>query len=467
MTEIATTSGEGPTAVLASFAATTDFESLPSATVAHAKLSILDTIGCALLGSTLPWCRMLQAMVADQGGHPLAAVWGTDDRTSSIQAALVNATAAHSFEFDDVHMGGMFHPGALTLAASLAVGERSHLDGRSLLAAVVVGCEVGARVGMAVGPAHFRAGFHPQGTVGVFAAAACAGRALGLDPERMHQTLGIAGSHASGLMAAQEGAMVKRLHSGHACESGVTSALAAERGFTGISDVFEASFGGFLGTMGGGEVTEAELTADLGQRWETERIGFKPYASCAAAQSSLHVVRQIREAQGVEAADVAAVRIRASTHATIHCGWNYQPAGVTAAQMNIPFGVACMLRDGSVSARHFTEAAIVDPELMVLAHRVHVEPDTAIDALGNDKRYTVDVEIETVDGRVLHGHGDDRPGGPSQPLSGDQVNSKYAELAGPVVGVERAEAIRAVVQRLDQVDDVGELAALLTSSTPA
>jgi 2-methylcitrate dehydratase PrpD len=455
---------DGPTAALASFAATTEYGDLPAATIAQAKLSILDTIGCALLGSTLPWCRMLQDMVSDQGGHPLAAVWGTNDRTSSTQAALVNATAAHSFEFDDVHMGGMFHPGALTLAASLAVGERFHLDGRSVLAAVVVGCEVGARVGIAVGPAHFRAGFHPQGTVGVFAAAACAGKALGLDPERMHQTLGIAGSHASGLMAAQEGAMVKRLHSGHACQSGVTSALAAQQGFTGISDVFEAPFGGFFSTMGGGEVTMAELTAGLGRRWETERIGFKPYASCAAAQSSLEVVRLIRQVHGVEAADVAKVRILASTHATIHCGWEYEPTGVTAAQMNIPFGVACMLRDGSVSARHFTEAAIADPELLVLAHRVRVEPDDGIDALGNDKRYTVDVELETVDGRVLHGHGDDRPGGPSQPLSRDQVIRKYAELAVPVVGLERAESIRALVETFDQVDDVGELAALLVAS---
>jgi 2-methylcitrate dehydratase PrpD len=123
--------------------------------------------------------------------------------------------------------------------------------------------------------------------------------------------------------------------------------------------------------------------------------------------------------------------------------------------------VACMLRDGSVSARHFTEAAIADPELVALAHRVHVAPDTGIDALGNDKRYTVDVEIETTDGLVLHGHGDDRPGGPSQPLSRDQVIAKYNELAGPVVGDDRAKSIRALVEVIDELDDVGELATLL------
>jgi 2-methylcitrate dehydratase PrpD len=450
-----------PTAELAAFASEVTFESLPSRTVTHAKLSLLDTIGCALLGSTLPWCRMLQELVVDQGGAPLAAIWGTAVRTSSSQSALVNATAAHSFEFDDVHMGGMIHPGALTLAASLAVGERTGVDGRTLVAAIVAGCEVGARVGMAVGPAHFKAGFHPQGTVGVFASAACAGRVLGLDHKHLHAALGVAGSHASGLMAAQEGAMVKRLHSGHACQSGVTSALLAARGFTGIDDVLEASFGGFCGTMGGGSVDMKQLTDGLGQRWETDNIGFKPYASCAAAQSSIEAVRVLRDEHDLQEDQVAAVKIRASTHATIHCGWEYQPAGVTAAQMNIPFGVACMLRDGSVSAWHFAEESIRDRDLVQIASRVSVHPDIQIDALGSDRRYTVDVELETTDGRLLRGHADDRPGGPTKPLPAEQVVKKYFELATPVVGEVRAREIREAVDGVDKLSDVSTLAGLL------
>ena len=144
-----------------------------------AKRSVLDTLGCALHGSTLPWGRILREVTLLEGGAPSVPVWGTELLAPPTQAALLNATAGHSFELDDVHMGGMIHTGSLTVPTALAIGEPRGLDGPTLLAAVVAGCEVGARVGLAVGTAHFRAGFHPQGTVGVFAAAAAAGRRRG------------------------------------------------------------------------------------------------------------------------------------------------------------------------------------------------------------------------------------------------------------------------------------------------
>ena len=118
------------------------------------------------------------------------------------------------------------------------------------------------------------------------------------------------------------------------------SALLAERGFTGIPDVLEAEFGGFASAMGGGEPDLRLLTAGLGERWETEQIGFKVYASCAAAQTSLDVARRLRADHDLAAGDVSLVTIHASTHAALHCGWHYKPAGVTAAQMSIPYGVA-------------------------------------------------------------------------------------------------------------------------------
>jgi aconitate decarboxylase len=139
-----------------------------------------------------------------------------------------------------------------------------------------------------------------------------------------------------------------------ACQSGVRGAILASEGFTGIADVLEADFGGFCSTMGGGQVNLAALTSGLGTRWETDQIGFKPYASCAAAQSSIEVVRQIREELGA-GASARSVTVHSSTHAKMHCGWEYQGGGVTAAQMNIPYGVACMLVHGDVSADRFCD----------------------------------------------------------------------------------------------------------------
>jgi 2-methylcitrate dehydratase PrpD len=455
----------GPTETLAAFASGLRPDDLPAPTLENAKRSVLDTIGCALHGSTLPWGRSLQRVAEAEGGAPAATVWAGRRRTSPQQAALLNATAGHSFELDDIHMGGMIHPGSLTLASALAVGEQRGIDGKTCLAAIVAGCEVGARVGLAVGTAHFRAGFHPQGTVGVFAAAAAAARALGLDGAHTRQTLGIAGSQASGLMAAQEGAMVKRLHSGRAAQSGVLSALLAEQDFTGIPDVLEAEFGGFCGTMGGGSVDFPQLTAGLGDRWETEQIGFKAYASCAAAHTSLDVVRLLRAEHNLSGDDVRAVTVHTSTHTVVHCGWEYRPNGVTAAQMSIPYGVARMLFGGAVTADDFTEAAIADPRVLALVSRVNVLPDPEIDALGSFKRYTVRVEVETHDGRIVEGGASDRLGSPTYPLAPGQLEEKFFGLATPVVGKSAADRIADLVAGLHELDDVRSLAELLHSPT--
>ena len=470
MGKVAATPGgsqESPTAALAEFATSLQFDHLPDATVAQAKLSILDTVGCAVFGSTLPWLEMLRTFVQEEGGNEQATLWGSDTRVSRTHAALVNATAAHSFELDDIHMGGMIHPGALALSASLAVGEPFGISGRELLTSFVAGCEVGARVGLSVGITHFRAGFHPQGTVGAFAAGAAASRAMGLEHQGGLQAIGLAGTQAAGLMAAQEGSMAKRLHSGLAAQSGVRSAILARLGFTGIANVLEADFGGFLNTMGGGAVRLELLTDGLGSRWETDRIGFKRYAACAAAQSSIDVAGSIRESAQIPVDEVESVTIRTSTHSYLHCGWAYEPTGVTAAQMNIPYGVASMLSFGDVSADRFTEEAIAAPETVALAGRITVLPDATIDALGPDLRYTIRFELRTKDGKVFTGEASDRPGGPTRPLSEEDVHAKFLGLTTPLLGSTRSTELLDAIERLEALDRADELLSMMSLARAA
>jgi 2-methylcitrate dehydratase PrpD len=357
----------------------------------------------------------------------------------------------------------MIHPGALTVSAALAIGESRSIDGATFLAAVVAGCEVGARVGRAVGTTHFLSGYHPQGTVGVFAAAAAAARAMGAPAQVVHEALGIAGSHASGLMAAQRGAMVKRLHSGHAAESGVRAALLGSRGFTGIDDVLEADFGGFCSTMGGGSVDLDRLTAGLGTVWETDQVAFKPYPSCAAAQASIEAARLVRLAHSLQPSEIERVVLTTSSHVHTHSGWRYRPEGTTAAQMSIGYGVARMLLEGSLEARHFDDACLADDDLLALTERIDVVPDGAIDSLGPDRRYVARIDVTTDDGRILHLDIDDRPGNTSNPLPADQIVQKFRSLAEPAVGHDAARRIEALVDDLDSLPDVAALAAELRS----
>jgi 2-methylcitrate dehydratase PrpD len=450
-----------PTAVLAEFASGLHYADIPTAVLEHAKTCILDTLGCGLYGSSLPWCQAISAVVREEGGQPVATLWGTAQRGSPTQAALANGTAGHGFEMDDLHHAGGIHPGALTVPAALALAERQGADGRALLAAVVAGYEVGARVGMAVGIGHFRAGYHPQGTVGVFAAAAAAGHLLGLNREQLVHALGIAGSQAAGLMAAQGGSMVKRMHSGRAAQSGVYAALLAQRGFTGIVDVLEAEFGGFLGTMGGGKVVAERLTHGLGSTWETASVGFKAYASCSAVHTSLDIAGRLRTSYNFRPEDVDTIRVHTSTHTFLHCGWPYQPVGITAAQMNVQYGMARMLMDGEVSVDQFTEEAIRDPRALDLASRISVVPDESIDALGSDLRHTTRVRLVTRDGRTVEDEAQQRTGSALFPLTRADIDTKFRRLAGSIVGLEQAEALRQAVLALDTLPSVALLAPLL------
>src|SRR5688572_31675424 len=223
---------ENATRDLAAFASRLRFEDIPAAAVDRIKDCALDSIGCCLHGVTLPWTRKVQEMVLAEGAAPAASIFGGGGRTSVSQAVLVNSTAGHAFELDDIHKESIVHPGSLALPVAVALAEAAGgVSGRDLITAMVAGYEVGTRVGNAATMSLFLRGFHPQGTSGAFVAAATAGRMLGLDPSEMQHALGIVGSQAGGLMAAQEGAMVKRFHCGRAAQSGVYSALLAKRGF--------------------------------------------------------------------------------------------------------------------------------------------------------------------------------------------------------------------------------------------
>src|SRR5690242_3992589 len=278
---------------LARFAAEPPDRDIPSDVVERIKLSFLDGLGVCLRGTTFPWTRMVREVVQAEGGNEIASLWGSGTRTSLANAVLFNGTAGHAFEMDDIHKESIVHPNSLAVPVALALAEADPaLSGRAIVTALALGYEVGLRIGNAATTALFLNGFHPQGTTGAFVAAATAGRLLSLDAAQMQQALGIAGSMGAGLIAAQEGAMVKRLHAGRAAQSGLMAALLADRGFTGISDVVEAGYGGFLSALAR-TPDVARLLDGLGTDWEAGKVGFKMYpnvTSIHAALDGLHAI---------------------------------------------------------------------------------------------------------------------------------------------------------------------------------
>jgi 2-methylcitrate dehydratase PrpD len=461
---VSETGSAGPTAALAGFAAGLRFADLPTRVVEHAKLALVDLVGCALYGSTLPWTAIAHRYVRSEQAAPVSAVWGTSQRTSPTLAALANGTAAHAAEIDDLHKASFHHPSATVVPAAIAVADAAPHPptGADLLTAIVAGYEVGTRVGAALGQGHFMAGYHPQGTAGVFGAAAAAARLQGLDAARTVHALGIAGTQASGLMAAQEGAMVKRMHAGLAAQTGVRAVALAADGFTGIVDVLEADFGGLLSTLGTAQSRPEALTAGLGSVWHAGEIEFKRHAACAAIHSTLDVLERLLAEQGIGGDDVAHVRVHCTTHAFVHCGFEYRPAGVTAAQMSFQYCVAAMLGFGVVSIDQFAEPLLTDSRLLDLAARVEVIADTRLDELGPAGRHSVRVEVETDDGRAVHGARGNRRGGVDDPVPPAVVLDKYRRLAAHRLDESGVAALLDLVLHLEDSGDVRDLTTQLT-----
>jgi aconitate decarboxylase len=461
--------GDNPyTKGVAAFVAGLTDRRIPADVVARLKLLILDSLGCALYGTELPWSRILMATLGGLDETKACAVWGTGRRLSAPHAALVNGMLVQSFELDDVHRAGVLHVGAVTLPALIAVAElRPGMTGPDFLRAALAGYETGPRVGLCMGPEHIGQGWHSGATVGVFAAAAAAAAGLRLSADQTVHALGIAGTQAAGLMAAQYGAMVKRMHAGRAAQSGLYGALLAEAGFTGIVDVFESPYGGFCSTFSRSHdrFNLAELTAGLGERFETFGVALKFYSCVGSNHTTLDAIRTIAARRPFRADDVAKITVHGSQATVDHVGWPYKPQGLTSAQMNLPFCVATLLAEGDVFVDQFSEAVVTDPRRMALAAKVEVVHDPAITACGAKLRHMVRVDVQFNDGTLTSETVEAPRGSEHKFASEADVVEKFRKLARRTLSDAQAERIVELVLRCDKLADVGVLVSALAGNS--
>lgn len=449
---------------LANFAATLRFEDLPPEVINKAKLSILDTLGCCLFGVSLQPMQKLAAVVEAEGGAPKATAFGFPFRTSASLAALINGTGAHSFQLDEIHLESTLHPGSVGLAAAFALGEaKQTTSGRGLITALVAANEVGIRVGLACKGGMFKTGFHNQGTTGVFVAAAAAGKMLGLKAPQMQHALGIAGSQAAGLMAVQDGAMAKAFHSGRAAQSGVYASLLAERGYTGIPDVLEAPYGAFFSSFVD-EWSPQALTSELGSRWETLRIGFKPAPASNGSITAMMAMDRIMREQSIAADDIVSITAHVSNNTLHHCGWPYDLAhiqSVLSAQMNLHYGIAIVALKRDNSAAQFNEVQIRDPEILKFIERIKVAHESKFETEGGRYRVACRLVVRLKNGKEHEAEVLFRKGSPEDPMDQKELQQKFMKLSESL-GEARSEQVVAAVMSLEKAPSISELARLLT-----
>jgi aconitate decarboxylase len=451
---------------IAEFISTLTYEAIPAEVRERIKLLILDSLGCAIYGADLEWCRILQRSLEAVDATRTTSVWGTKLRLSSPHAALANGTQVQGFELDDVHRQGVLHVGAVTLPPLIAVAE-SHagLSGKEFLTAAVAGYEIGPRVGRCMGQEHIGQGWHSGATLGVYSAAAGAARGLKLSIDQTVHALGIAGTQSAGLMAAQYGAMVKRMHAGRSAQSGLYGALLARNGFTGIVDVFEAPYGGFCTTFSRSQdrFNLAELSAGLGERFETMGIALKFYSCVGSNHTTLDAIRDIQRRRPFTLAELDKIVVHGSQVTVDHVGWPYRPEGLTSAQLNLPFCVATLLIEGDVFVDQFTPAAVDDGGRIAFSRRVEVVHDPAITALGAAFRHKVRVDMHFRDGSI-ESETREAPRGSEQSFAtADEIVDKFRKLTRHAMSATRQAVLVDAVLALEELPDSKRLAQLLAA----
>jgi 2-methylcitrate dehydratase PrpD len=444
---------------LAAWAWDLSLEAVPAQVRHAAGRHLLDGVGNAIaarrLGHGTPaW------MIAEELAGPAEARALTGRRLiSAPAAALATGVLVHALDFDDTHAGGLVHATAVTLPAALSVGQQVGASGAEVLTAAVIGLETVCRIG-AASPHGFHArGLHATAVAGPLTAALVAGKLAGLAPERLVDALGIAGSASGGLLEFLDtGADTKALHPGTASLNGLLALRLAAAGAAGPHSVLEGRRGIFA-ALSAHASDVASVTADLGERWETMRIGIKPYPACQLMHVTLDALAAAITGQDVTPGQITEIAVDVHPDSmAIVCGdhtGKAAPRSPYDAKFDLPWSVAAFVHDGAVTVGTYTAESIARPEVAATASLVRVvrtaPGGAAADAPGAAR-------VRLADGRVLTGRVPCSRGTVAAPLSDDALYRKFAANCG-----EHARATE-LAERVLGLSDQSELAGLLEAA---
>jgi 2-methylcitrate dehydratase PrpD len=427
-------------------------QGISDATSLAATRAVLDWFAATVAGTVMEPARVLTAALLDESPAGSSRLVADGRATSTRTAALINATASHTAEMDDIFRDGIYHPGSPTVGAAFAVGERVGASGADLLRAVTIGYDIGDRIAAAVNPAHYRY-WHTTGTVGTLGAAAAAADLLGLDTVRYAHALATAATTAAGLQQAfRSDAMSKPLHAGHAAEAGVLAALAAARGYTGALDILEGKAG--FGAAMSQDVDWERVLAQLSGTPAITEATVKNHSCCGHTFAAVDAALELR-AQGVAADDIAGITVETAITAATVAG-NADPKTAFEAKFSTAYCVAAALVTGSVRLRAFEDATLGDARIRDLMRRVTVVGDPAMEAVFPGRRVARVTVTDRANGtRVAERQ--TRKGDPDDPLTTDELRDKFRDLSVPVLGQDRAGRLEDALWRLAELPDLSAI----------
>jgi 2-methylcitrate dehydratase PrpD len=353
-----------------------NYEDLPDNVIEIVKCEILDSLATALVGSSAAGIRELLDIIHEWGGNKQSTVIAGGIKCPAPDAALVNGTLIHSLDYDDGCPASLVHLGCTAVSTGFAVAERmGGVTGKELITSLASGTDFMIRLALASRPngSIVASGWFPTALYGYWGAAVIAGRIMKLDHEAMLNALGIAYHQCAGNMQCiHDGALVKGIAAGLAAKGGVTAAIMAERGITGAKNCLEGK-AGFYNVYHGGDYDARVLIKDLGKRFETEKIGFKPYPCCGHSHAAIGATLSLKSKYNIIPDQVQQITVYVGDAAHFLCvplQEKQNPQTMIDAQFSLPWTVATAMVKGKVTLEDFTLTAIRREDVLQVSRKV-------------------------------------------------------------------------------------------------
>jgi len=445
------------TAILAKFTTDLHYEKIPRKAVETAKIALRDCLGVALAGSREEDARIAAEIARQERAREETSVIGQGFRTSALNAALANGTAAHALDFDH-SFTIMGQPTAPVAPATFALGEALGASGRQVIEAYVAGFEVTAKLVHSLrDSAHD--GWHAPSTLGSFGAAAACSKLLGLDAAKTQMALGITASMASGIVA-NFGTMTKPLHVGLGARNGVLAAKLAGGGYTANPKAIEGGFGFYSVLHENTEIHEQAIE-ELGRSYAliTDGLRIKPYPCGGLTHQVIDSVLEFRAKHGLTAEMIDRVDVDVVKHTFDRIVFRVPQTGIQG-KFCMPYLVARAIIDGKIGLHIFTDSAVRDQNVLKLAERVQMNLDSNLkksDAAGRPCRVTVRLK----NGQTFTREAQHAKGGPEHPMSEAELRDKFTECALEAIDASSAAKALDYIRDLESVSDIRPLCDIL------
>ncbi|MDP3896371.1 MAG: MmgE/PrpD family protein [Mesorhizobium sp.] len=436
------------TRFLAERAAAIRYGDLPDDAVTVARQCILDWFGVTLPGAVEPAVAILRADLLEDGASAVASLVGSTERTSTVNAALINGTASHALDFDDVNMAILGHPTVAILPGLLALAESRGASARDVITAFVAGYEVACRTGALVSPSHYGHGFHATATVGSVGAAAACAHLLGLDVAQTATAYGIAATSAAGLKS-MFGTMCKPLHAGHASRNGLLAARLAARGFTSRQDALECPQG-FAATQSVDFHPDAAMMDAPLDHHIRENL-FKYHAACYLTHGAIEAGIALRQRHAASTNAIQAIEMRVPPVADRVCNIARPETGLEAKfSLRLTVAMALAGRDTSAIGT-YDDAVTRDPELVRLRDMATIHFDEGA------PEARAEVAVTTLDGKRHVAVHDAGIADTDLARQGAKLETKFRALVAPVLGNTQTQELLNALSSFGEACTIGEI----------